>query len=103
MELQKAQRETSCYQNGSPGSEWQWQDLLSLSYLLMGWQRIGTGSPSFTTRKIIRQTCYAHLGDYSVVTIGPPFSPAKYVEAIELCEGSWYGSDYYRQHLPRVG
>jgi len=31
---------------------------------------------------------YAHLGDYSVVTIGPPFSPAKYVEAIELCESA---------------
>ena len=31
---------------------------------------------------------YAHLGDYSVVTIGPPFSPAKYIEAIELCEAA---------------
>lgn len=31
---------------------------------------------------------YAHLGDFSVVQIGPPFSPAKYIEAIELCESA---------------
>lgn len=31
---------------------------------------------------------YAHLGDYSVVQIGPPFSPAKYIEAIEICEAA---------------
>ena len=30
----------------------------------------------------------AHLGDYSVVNIGPPFSPAKYIEAISLCEAA---------------
>lgn len=31
---------------------------------------------------------YAHLGDYSVVQISPLFSPAKYIEAIELCEAA---------------
>jgi hypothetical protein len=31
---------------------------------------------------------YAHLGDYSVLTIGPPFSPAKYIEAISICEAA---------------
>ena len=31
---------------------------------------------------------YAHLGDYSVVQIGPPFSPSKYIEAIEICEAA---------------
>jgi hypothetical protein len=31
---------------------------------------------------------YAHLGDYAVVSIGPPFSPAKYIEAISLCEAA---------------
>ena len=33
-------------------------------------------------------TLYSHLGDFSVVNIGPPFSPATYVEAIELCESA---------------
>lgn len=31
---------------------------------------------------------YSHLGDFSVVTIGPPFSPEKYIEAISLCEAA---------------
>jgi len=29
---------------------------------------------------------YAHLGDYNVVSMNPPYSPERYVEAIELCE-----------------
>lgn len=29
---------------------------------------------------------YAHLGDYNVVSMNPPYTPERYVEAIELCE-----------------
>lgn len=29
---------------------------------------------------------YAHLGDYNVLSLAPPFTPEKYVEAIEVCE-----------------
>lgn len=29
---------------------------------------------------------YAHLGGYGVITLTPPFTPQKYVEAITLCE-----------------
>ena len=29
---------------------------------------------------------YAHLGDYNVLTLKPPYSPEKYIEAIEVCE-----------------
>lgn len=29
---------------------------------------------------------YAHLGDYNVLSLTPPFTPEKYVEAIEVCE-----------------
>ncbi|MDL5511728.1 AAA family ATPase [Arenibacter sp. M-2] len=29
---------------------------------------------------------YAHLGDYNVVSLDPPYSPERYIEAIELCE-----------------
>ena len=28
---------------------------------------------------------YAHLGDYNVVSLDSPFSPEKYIEAIDLC------------------
>lgn len=29
---------------------------------------------------------YAHLGDYNVVSMETPYSPERYIEAIELCE-----------------
>ncbi len=29
---------------------------------------------------------YAHLGNYNVLSLAPPFTPQKYVDAIELCE-----------------
>jgi hypothetical protein len=29
---------------------------------------------------------YAHIGDYNVLTLSPPFTPEKYIEAIEVCE-----------------
>ncbi len=29
---------------------------------------------------------YAHLGSYNVLPLGKPFSPERYIEAIELCE-----------------
>lgn len=29
---------------------------------------------------------YAHMGKFKVLCIGQPFTPEKYVEAIELCE-----------------
>ena len=31
---------------------------------------------------------YAHLGNYNVVSLKPPFTPQQYVEAITLCENS---------------
>ncbi|KOY51688.1 AAA family ATPase [Polaribacter dokdonensis] len=31
---------------------------------------------------------YAHLGDYNVVSLEAPYSPEKYIKAIELCEKS---------------
>lgn len=29
---------------------------------------------------------YAHLGNYNVLTLSPPFTPEKYIEAISICE-----------------
>jgi hypothetical protein len=33
-----------------------------------------------------RGELYSDLGDYSVVTLAPPFTPEKYIEAIDACE-----------------
>jgi len=29
---------------------------------------------------------YAHIGEYNVISLEPPFTPEKYIEAIEVCE-----------------
>ena len=29
---------------------------------------------------------YAHLGNYNVLALQPPYTPEKYIEAIEVCE-----------------
>lgn len=31
---------------------------------------------------------YAHLGDYNVISLQPPYSPERYIEAIKLCENA---------------
>lgn len=31
---------------------------------------------------------YSHLGDYNVISLSPPFTPEKYIEAIKVCEHS---------------
>jgi len=31
---------------------------------------------------------YAHLGDYNVLALQPPYTPEKYIEAIEVCENA---------------
>ena len=31
---------------------------------------------------------YAHLGDYNVLTLKPPYTPENYIKAIEVCEDS---------------
>jgi len=31
---------------------------------------------------------YSHLGEYNVVTLKPPYSPERYIEAIQLCENN---------------
>jgi hypothetical protein len=31
---------------------------------------------------------YAHLGDYNVISLQPPYSPERYIEAINLCENA---------------
>src|SRR6476660_5937503 len=31
---------------------------------------------------------YAHLGNYQVLPLKPPFTPERYIEALTLCQGS---------------
>jgi hypothetical protein len=86
MELQKAQRKQAVIKmglQGPSGSGKTYSSLLLAYGLVKDWDKIAVIDSENHSADL-----YAHLGDYSVVTIGPPFSPAKYIEAIELCEAA---------------
>jgi len=86
MELQKAQRKQAVIKMGlqGPSGSGKTYSALLLAYgLVKDWDRICVIDSENHSADL-----YAHLGDYSVVQIGPPFSPAKYIEAIELCEAA---------------
>ena len=86
MELQKAQRKQAVIKMGlqGPSGSGKTYSALLLAYgLVKDWDRIAVIDSENHSADL-----YAHLGDYSVVQIGPPFSPAKYIEAIEICEAA---------------
>ncbi|WP_019669920.1 AAA family ATPase [Eudoraea adriatica] len=67
---------------GSSGSGKTYSSLLIAKGLLGG---------NFTKTAIIdtenrSADLYAHLGNYNVVSMDPPYSPERYIEAIEVCE-----------------
>jgi len=86
MQLQKAQRKQAVIKMGlqGPSGSGKTYSALLLAYgLVKDWDKIVVIDSENHSADL-----YAHLGDYSVVQIGPPFSPAKYIEAIELCEAA---------------
>lgn len=65
---------------GSSGSGKSYSALL-LAYGLAGdWPKIAVIDSENNSADL-----YAHLGDYNVVPISAPFTPEKYVEALQLC------------------
>lgn len=68
---------------GVSGSGKTYSALLLANGLVKDWDKIAVIDSENHSADL-----YAHLGDYSVVQIGPPFSPAKYIEAIEICEAA---------------
>lgn len=86
MQLQKAMRKQAPIKmglTGPSGSGKTYSSLLLAYGLVKDWDKIVVIDSENHSADL-----YAHLGDYSVVHIGPPFSPAKYIEAIELCEAA---------------
>lgn len=85
MEIRKSERKKAKIKlalQGSAGSGKTYSSLLIAKGLLGG---------DFTKTAIIdtenkSADLYAHLGDYNVVSMDPPYSPERYIEAIELCE-----------------
>jgi hypothetical protein len=86
MELQKAQRKQAVIKMGlqGPSGSGKTYSALLLAYgLVKNWDKVAVIDSENHSADL-----YAHLGDYSVLTIGPPFSPAKYIEAISICEAA---------------
>lgn len=86
MELQKAQRKQAVIKMGlqGPSGSGKTYSALLLAYgLVKDWDKVVVIDSENHSADL-----YAHLGDYSVVQIGPPFSTGKYIEAIELSESA---------------
>ncbi|GHC46713.1 AAA family ATPase [Ulvibacter litoralis] len=85
MELRKSERKKAKIKlalQGSAGSGKTYSALLLAKGLIGG---------EFTKTAIIdtengSADLYAHLGNYNVVTMKPPYSPERFIEAIILCE-----------------
>lgn len=87
MEIRKSERKKAKIKlalQGSAGSGKTYSALLIAKGLIDG---------DFTKTAIIdtengSADLYAHLGNYNVVTMEPPYSPERFIEAISLCEKS---------------
>jgi len=84
MQLQKAERKQAVIKlalQGPSGSGKTFSSLL-LAYGLVGsWNQIAVIDTENNSSHL-----YSHLGNYNVLSLTEPFSPERYVEAIEVCE-----------------
>jgi len=84
MQLQKAERKQAVIKlalQGPSGSGKTYSSLL-LAYGLVGnWNQIGVIDTENNSSHL-----YSHLGNYNVLSFSEPFSPERYIEAIEACE-----------------
>jgi hypothetical protein len=86
MKLEQASRKRAKIRLGlqGPSGSGKTYSALLLAYGLCGnWSKIVVIDTEHHSAEL-----YAHLGNYYVLHIGAPFTPEKYVEAIQLCEKS---------------
>ena len=84
MQLQKAERKQAVIKltlQGPSGSGKTYSSLL-LAYGLVGdWNKISIVDTENNSSHL-----YSHLGNFNVLSLSEPFSPERYIEAIEVCE-----------------
>lgn len=86
MKLEQAQRKRAKIKmglQGPSGSGKTMSALLIAFGLCNDWSKIAVIDTENHSAEL-----YAHLGDYNVLNLLPPYTPEKYVEAIHLCEQS---------------
>lgn len=86
MKIRKAQRQQSKLRIGVswPSGAWKTYSALLLARGITGdWAKIGVIDTENGSADL-----YSHLGDFSVISLEPPFTPERYIEAIEAFEES---------------
>ena len=86
MNITKAQRKNARMKlalQGPSGSGKTYSSLLLAKGLTEEWNNICVIDTENHSADL-----YSHLGDYNVLTLGKPFNPEAYIQAIELCEKS---------------
>jgi hypothetical protein len=84
MLLQKAERRQAVIKlalQGPSGSGKTYSSLLLASGLITSWQQIAVIDTENNSSHL-----YSHLGSFNVLSLSEPFSPERYIEAIEICE-----------------
>jgi hypothetical protein len=84
MQLQKAQRKRAKIKmglQGPSGSGKTYSALLIAAGLSPGWDKIAVIDTENHSAEL-----YSHLGSYNVLNLSAPFTPEKYIAAVEVCE-----------------
>jgi len=84
MQLQKAQRKQAVIKlalQGPSGSGKTYSSLLLAFGLVGEWDHIAVIDTENNSSHL-----YSHLGNFNVLSLSEPFSPERYIEAIEFCE-----------------
>ena len=84
MQLRKAERKQAKIKmalQGSSGSGKTYSALLLAQGMTKDWSKIAIIDTENCSADL-----YAHLGDYKVLQLQPPFSPERYIQAMETCE-----------------
>ena len=84
MQLQKAERKQAVIKlaiQGPSGSGKTYSSLLMANGLVGNWNHIAVIDTENNSSHL-----YSHLGNFNVLSLSEPFSPERYIEAIEICE-----------------
>jgi hypothetical protein len=84
MQLQKAQRKQAVIKlalQGPSGSGKTYSSLLLANGLVSAWDHIAVIDTENNSSHL-----YSNLGNFNVLSLSEPFSPERYIEAIEICE-----------------
>lgn len=84
MQLQKAERKQAAIKlalQGPAGSGKTYSSLLLAFGLVGSWEKIAVVDTENNSSHL-----YSHLGNFNVLSLSEPFSPERYIEAVEICE-----------------